>query len=85
MVFLIIIIMEKNIKLIIKKKYKTNKIYFYNEEYNDFYKEYEYNNKNIFSLNFNYIYNFILYLLKKYKILLIVIIIFIFIIIKYFE
>ena len=36
--------MEKNIKLIIKKIHKNNKIYFHNEEYNDFYKEFQYIN-----------------------------------------
>ena len=83
MVFLIIIIMEKNIKLIIKKTYKTNKIYFHNEEYNDFIKEFEYINPNIIFLNFSYIYNLILQLLKKYKFLLTIIIIYFFYI-KYY-
>ena len=86
MVFLKIIIMEKNIKLIIKKIYKpkkSNKIYFYNEEYINFYKEFEYHNKNIVFLNFSYIYNYILQLLKEYKFILIIIII-IFIIVNYY-
>jgi hypothetical protein len=83
MVFLIIVIMEKNIKLIIKKIHKTNKIYFYKEEYNDFIKEFEYRNPNIIFIDFSYIYNLILHLLKKYKILIIIIII-IFIYIKYY-
>ena len=76
--------MEKNIKLIIKKIHKTNKIYFYNEEYNDFIKEFEYRNSTIIFMNFSYIYNLILLLLKKYKFLLIIIIIIIFIYIKYY-
>lgn len=76
--------MEKNIKLIIKKINKTNKIYFYNEEYNDFIKEFEYINPNIIFLNFSYIYDLILQLLKKYKFLLIIIIIIYFIYIKYY-
>ena len=65
--------MIKNIKLIIKKKYKTNKIYFNNEEYNDFYKEFKYINKRV--INFSYIYKYLLELLRKYKFLLIFIII----------
>ena len=76
--------MEKNIKLIIKKIYKTNKIYFYNEEYNDFINEFEYRNPNIIFINFSYIYNLILQLLKKYKFLLIIIIIIYFIYNKYY-
>ena len=75
--------MEENIKLIVKKIYKSNKIYFYNEEYNDFYKEYEYINTEIKFIDFIYIYNYILLLLKKYKFLLIIFIILIFIYIKY--
>lgn len=63
--------MIKNIKLIIKKKYKTNKIYFNNEEYNDFYKEFKYTYKPIIFINFSYIYKYLLELLRKYKFLLI--------------
>ena len=77
--------MEKNIKLIIKKIYKSNKIYFYNEEYNDFYKEFEYINTEINFINFSYVYQLITKLLKTYKFLIIfIIIVFVFVYIKYF-
>ena len=64
---------KKNIKIIIKKKYKYNNLkYFHKEEYLDFYKEFEINNKIIISrLNiFYYINIFVL----NYKYLLIIII-----------
>jgi hypothetical protein len=75
--------MKKNIKLIIKKIYKPNKIYFLNEEYNDFKEEFKYKNSNITIVNIPYIYNLILQLIKKYKVLLIIITIIIVVFIKY--
>jgi hypothetical protein len=71
-----------NINLIIKKIYKTNKVYFNKEEYTDFYKEFEYHNDDIIFVNFMYIYTIILNILNKYKLFFIILIIIIIIYLK---
>jgi hypothetical protein len=74
--------MDNNINLIIKKIYKTDKVYFNKENYIDFYKEFEYHNDDIFLMNFTYIYKIILNILNKYKLFFIIFIIIIIIILK---
>ena len=75
--------MEKNIHLIVKRicnKNIHNINYFHNEDYNDFYKEFEYNG--LFIINVSYVYNKILIFFNKYKFLFIIFLI-IFLYFKY--
>jgi hypothetical protein len=71
-----------NIKLIIKKIQKNNKKYFFNENYNDFYKEFEYTNNHLILINLHDIFNYISNILYKNKFIALIIILVIIILVK---